>query len=55
MTLLIKQLLRRLEQFKVGRGKWNLEVTTKAVENIEKSLVHLLLNQIRTEPYSRKR
>ena len=28
---------KRLEQFKVGRGKWNLEVTIKAVENIEKS------------------
>ena len=28
---------KRLTQFKVGKGKWNLEVTTKAVENIEKS------------------
>ncbi len=28
---------KKLEQFKVGRGKWNLEVTVKAVENIEKS------------------
>ncbi len=28
---------RRLEPFKVSRGKWNLEVTTKAVENIERS------------------
>ena len=28
---------KKLDQFKVGRGKWNLEVTTKAVENIEKS------------------
>jgi len=28
---------KKIEQFKVGRGKWNLEVTTKAVENIEKS------------------
>ena len=28
---------KRLEQFKVGRGKWNLEVTSKVVENIEKS------------------
>ena len=28
---------KKLEKFKVGRGKWNLEVTTKAVENIEKS------------------
>ena len=27
----------KIEQFKVGRGKWNLEVTTKVVENIEKS------------------
>ena len=25
------------KEFNVGRGKWNLEVTTKAVENIEKS------------------
>ena len=37
MTLLIKQSLKRLKEFTVGRGKWNLEVTTKAVENIEKS------------------
>jgi len=28
---------KKLDQFKVGRGKWNLEVTTKVVENIEKS------------------
>ena len=28
---------KKLDQFKVGRGKWNLEVTVKAVENIEKS------------------
>ena len=28
---------KKIEQFKVGRGKWNLEVTLKAVENIEKS------------------
>ena len=28
---------KRLTDFKVGKGKWNLEVTTKAVENIEKS------------------
>ena len=28
---------KKLEQFKVGRGKWNLEVTTKVVENIENS------------------
>ncbi len=28
---------KKLDQFKVGRGKWNLEVTTRAVENIEKS------------------
>jgi hypothetical protein len=28
---------KKLKQFNVGRGKWNLEVTTKAVENIEKS------------------
>ena len=28
---------KKLEEFKVGRGKWNLEVTTKAVENIENS------------------
>ena len=36
MILLIK-LLPRNKEFSVGRGKWNLEVTTKAVENIEKS------------------
>ncbi len=28
---------KRLEPFKVGRGKWNLEVTVKAVQTIEKS------------------
>jgi len=28
---------KKLKEFNVGRGKWNLEVTTKAVENIEKS------------------
>ena len=28
---------KKIEQYKVGRGKWNLEVTTKAVQNIEKS------------------
>ena len=28
---------KRLEQYKVGRGKWNLEVTTKVVEEIERS------------------
>ena len=28
---------KKIEQYKVGRGKWNLEVTVKAVENIEKS------------------
>ena len=28
---------KKLKEFNVGRGKWNLEVTTKVVENIEKS------------------
>ena len=28
---------KKLKEFNVGRGKWNLEVTLKAVENIEKS------------------
>ena len=28
---------KRLEQYKVGRGKWNLEVTTRVVEKIERS------------------
>ena len=28
---------KKIKDFNVGRGKWNLEVTTKAVENIEKS------------------
>ena len=28
---------KKLNQFNVGRGKWNLEVTVKAVENFEKS------------------
>ena len=35
---------KKIEQFKVGRGKWNLEVTVKAVENIENSFADLLLN-----------
>ncbi len=30
---------KKIEQFKVGRGKWNLQVTTRAVENIEKSFI----------------
>ena len=28
---------KKIEQFKVGRGKWNLEVTLRAVKSIEKS------------------
>ena len=28
---------KKIKEFSVGRGKWNLEVTTKAVENIENS------------------
>ena len=28
---------KKIKEFSVGRGKWNLEVTVKAVENIEKS------------------
>ena len=28
---------KRLESYKVGRGKWNLEVTLEAVQNIERS------------------
>ena len=28
---------KKIEKYKVGRGKWNLEVTTKVVQNIEKS------------------
>ena len=28
---------KKLDKFKVGRGKWNLEVTTRAVKNIENS------------------
>tara|TARA_B100000965_G_scaffold123541_1_gene102226 strand:- start:595 stop:1704 length:1110 start_codon:yes stop_codon:yes gene_type:complete len=28
---------KKIKDFKVGKGKWNLEVTTKVVENIEKS------------------
>ena len=29
---------KKLKEFNVGRGKWNLEVTVKAVENIENTL-----------------
>ena len=28
---------KKIEQFKVGRGKWNLQVTSRVVEDIEKS------------------
>ena len=28
---------KKIKQYKVGKGNWNLEVTTRAVENIEKS------------------
>jgi len=28
---------KKIKKYKVGKGKWNLEVTTRAVENIEKS------------------
>ncbi len=28
---------KKIKKYKVGKGKWNLEVTTEAVENIEKS------------------
>ena len=28
---------KKIKEFSVGRGKWNLEVTVEAVENIEKS------------------
>jgi MoxR-like ATPase len=28
---------KKIKQYKVGKGKWNLEVTTRVVENIEKS------------------
>ena len=28
---------KKIKQYKISKGKWNLEVTTKAVENIEKS------------------
>jgi len=28
---------KKIKQYSVGRGKWNLEITTKAVETIEKS------------------
>ena len=28
---------KKIKQYNVGKGKWNLEVTTRAVENIEKS------------------
>ena len=28
---------KKIKKYSVGRGKWNLEVTTKAVKNIENS------------------
>ena len=28
---------KKIQKYKIAKGKWNLEVTTKAVENIEKS------------------
>ena len=33
----ISTVMKRIEKHRVGRGRYNLEVTTKAVENIEKS------------------
>ena len=42
---------KKLKEFRVKPGKWNLEVTTKVVENIEKSFksvsyTHLTLPRI---------
>ena len=39
---------RKLQKYKVSKGKWNLEVTQEAVEQIEKTFndhLHQLLNQ----------
>ena len=33
----LSTVMKRIEKHRVGRGRYNLEVTTKAVENIEKS------------------
>ena len=35
--IVYQTITKKIKEFSVGRGKWNLEVTTKAVENIENS------------------
>jgi hypothetical protein len=40
---------KKLKPFNVGRGKWNLEVTTKAVENIEKSFSAPAVEPVQTQ------
>ena len=40
---------KKLKEFSVGRGKWNLEVTTKAVENIEKSFSAPAVEPVQTQ------
>jgi len=40
---------KKLKEFNVGRGKWNLEVTTKAVENIEKSFSAPAVEPVQTQ------
>ena len=37
---------KKIQKYKVSKGKWNLEVTTKAVENIEKSFSAPAVNHL---------
>ena len=37
---------KKIQKYKVSKGKWNLEVTTKVVEDIEKSFNAPAANQL---------
>ena len=37
---------KKIQKYRVSKGRWNLEVTTKAVENIETHSVLLQFNQL---------
>ena len=46
---------KKLDQYKIGRGKWNLEVTQEKVEQIEKIIRHLLLFPLSSKILSHKK
>ena len=45
----------KLTEYKVGRGKWNLEVTKETVEELETTIMLLLLCQQSNKTLSRER